>query len=50
VVAIGGWFVALSFIIDRRWFRTQYARWSVWIDRVFGVLLLGFGARILAAL
>jgi RhtB (resistance to homoserine/threonine) family protein len=50
VVAIGGWFVALSFIIDRPWFRTQYARWSVWIDRVFGVLLLGFGARILAAL
>ena len=50
VVAIGGWFVALSFIINRQWFRTQYARWSVWIDRAFGVLLLGFGARILAAL
>ena len=50
IVAIGGWFVALSFIIDRRWFRDRYARWSVWIDRGFGVLLLGCGARILAAL
>jgi RhtB (resistance to homoserine/threonine) family protein len=50
VLAVGGWFVALSFIVDRRWFRASYARWSVWVDRAFGVLLLTCAARILADL
>ena len=50
VLVIGGWFVALSFIIDRRWFRTFYVRRSTWIDRSFGALLLACAARIVADL
>lgn len=46
VVAVGGWFAFLSYVIDSERFRLTYSRYEVWVNRLLGVILLYFALRI----
>ena len=46
-VTIGAWFMLVSVLISLDRFRTAYERFSVWLDRSFGAILLLFALKIL---
>jgi RhtB (resistance to homoserine/threonine) family protein len=49
IMAVGGWFILLSFIITSLSFRRIYGRYRHWFDRILGAVLLFFAIRILGS-
>jgi RhtB (resistance to homoserine/threonine) family protein len=49
IMAVGGWFILLSFIITSLRFRRVYGRYRHWFDRALGLVLLFFAIRILGS-
>lgn len=46
ILAVGGWFVSLSYIITLSGFRSFYHKYRHWLDRALGLVLLYFALRI----
>ncbi len=49
VVSIGGWFVLLAAMISTPFFLSAYSRCRKWFERVFGIVLIFFAAKIASA-
>ena len=43
------WYTAVAYVFSFEQFRTVYKRAKVWIDRVAGIIFIGFGIRLAAS-